>query len=92
MAVVFDTLKQHRVLVEGGFSDPQAQAITSVTAAVLDAIATKSDLKELEGRLDAMSKRLGDLQTWGVAMFGVTLTAVFGLYAVILTTVAPHLR
>ena len=106
MPAVFDTHKQHKVLMEAGFSDPQAQAITGVATAVIEAVATKSDLERLganferleakvdarfegvEGRLDELSKRIGDLRAWGVAVFGATL----GLYALIFTVLAQHLR
>lgn len=113
MAVVFDTYKQHKALTDAGFSEPQAQAITTVAVAVIDAVATKADvatvkadvaavkadiervwavtneaLNGVNGRLDIQSKRISDI----AVLLAAVLAGVLGLYAVLLTVIAPHLR
>jgi hypothetical protein len=59
MAVVFDTHKQHKSLVDAGFPEPQAEAITGVASAVLSVVATKADLSAVATKtdLEAMALR-----------------------------------
>jgi hypothetical protein len=52
MAIVFDTHKQHKALVEAGFTDPQAQAVTDVATTVLGIVATKADLEIFATKAD----------------------------------------
>jgi predicted nuclease with TOPRIM domain len=54
MAPAFDTLAYARRLREGGFTERQAEAqAEALAAAMTENLATKQDLKELEGRIDA---------------------------------------
>lgn len=50
---MFDTRKQHKRLIEAGFSDPQSEAVVDVATAVLDCVATKADLRLLETKFEA---------------------------------------
>ena len=60
MTVPFDTLEYARRLQEAGFGAPQAEAQARALAdALKNAVATPSDLKSLEVRIDAVDARLG---------------------------------
>jgi hypothetical protein len=108
MAVVFDTHKQHKSLVEAGLSEPQAEAITGMAAAVLSVVATKADLEsfatkadlklveaKFETKFDAIDKRFEDFNKSLNRMNAVMigqLTATIGVIGAMFAIVAPHVR
>jgi hypothetical protein len=54
MAIALDTLVYAKRLREAGFTEEQAEGQAhALAAAMTDALATKQDLREFEGRMDA---------------------------------------
>jgi hypothetical protein len=61
MAIALDTLAYARRLREVGFSEQQAEGqAQALAAAMTDTLATKQDLSELEGRIEARFLRIDD--------------------------------
>ena len=96
MAVMFDTLKQHRSLLEAGFSEVQAEAITGIATAILSVVATKDDLKALEGKLDVkfdtIDKTLNRMNALIVGQFSATIGGVGIIVGAMFAVIAPHIR
>ncbi|MBV8600050.1 MAG: hypothetical protein JO359_00650 [Candidatus Eremiobacteraeota bacterium] len=99
MAVVFDTHKQHKSLVEAGFTDPQAEATTGVATAVLSVVTTKADLEVVTARLDGIDQRFNDvnksLTRMNAFMLGQLSATVAGIGIIVgamFAVVAPHVR
>lgn len=66
---VFDTRKAFEVLIAAGFTERQAKALLEVGSEGYGALATKSDLRELELRLKhELTLRMGGLVAAGVAI------------------------
>ena len=66
---VFDTHKAFEVLVAAGFTERQAKALWEVGSEGYVALATKSDLRELELRLKhELTLRMGGIVAAGVAI------------------------
>jgi len=76
-AVVFDTLKFSKRLIEAGFTDKQAATLAEEQAALMDdQLATKRDLNELEVKLEVkLAETKADILKW-VAGLLLTQTAV----------------
>jgi len=108
MAVVFDTHKQHKTLVEAGFTDPQAQAIADVATTVLGIVATKADLAVvatkadiavLEARLNGIDKRFDDfnkslnrMNALMIGQIGATVGGIGIVVGAMFAVIAPHVR
>ena len=74
-AVVFDTLKFSKRLIEAGFTEKQAETLAEEQAALIDEqLATKRDLKEMETRL---------MYNLTVRMGGMMVTAVVVVAALV---------
>lgn len=59
MSVIFDTLAYARELTSAGIPPQQAEAHARALARAMDeGVATKSDIKELERKLDELEHRL----------------------------------
>lgn len=74
-AVIFDTLQFAQNLMEAGFTDKQANAITKSQKAVLEEsmsneLATKSDIQRLESKIE---KNEFLLKTFGAGIFAALL-------------------
>ncbi|MBF0213377.1 MAG: DUF1640 domain-containing protein [Magnetococcales bacterium] len=85
-AITFDTLKYVKPLKAAGFDEQQAEALAAVQADVLDKnlddLATKGDIKELEGKMREFEARvMGEirLNRWMLAL-------------IIVVTVLPALK
>lgn len=66
---VFDTRKAFEVLIAAGFTERQAKALLEAGSERYGALATKSDLRELELRLKhELTLRIGGLVAAGVAV------------------------
>ena len=66
---VSDTRKAFEVLIAAGFTERQAKALLEVGSEGYGALATKSDLRELELRLKhELTLRMGGLVAAGVAI------------------------
>lgn len=96
MPVMFDTLKQHRSLVEAGLSDVQANAITGMATALLSVVATKDDLKTLEAKFDAkfdaVDKTLGRMNSLFVGQLSATIAGIGIIVGAMFAVIAPHIR
>ena len=69
---VFDTHKAFEALIAAGFTERQAKALLEVGSEGYGALATKSDLRELELRLKhELPLRMGGLVAAGVAIIAV---------------------
>jgi hypothetical protein len=89
-AVTFDTLKFVRTLEAAGLASKQAEAISFAVRDAQEAVevATKTDLRELELRIDARLERIqGDLRALESRMtvkFGSMLVAAVGVLALLM--------
>ena len=96
MTVTFDTHKQHKSLVEAGLSDVQAEAISGIATAILSVVATKDDLKALEGKLDVkfdtIDKTLNRMNALIVGQFSATIGGVGIIVGAMFAVIAPHIR
>ncbi|HAT50218.1 MAG: DUF1640 domain-containing protein [Nitrospirae bacterium] len=85
-AITFDTLKYVKTLKAAGFDEQQAEALAATQADVLaknlDDLATKADIRELEGKMREFEARvMGEirLNRWMLAL-------------IIIVTVLPALK
>jgi hypothetical protein len=103
MALVFDTHKQHKSLVDAGLGEAQAEAITGMATAVLSVVAAKADLEAtrtefrarfdgIERRFDDFNKSLGRMNALMVGQLGATVVGIGIIVGAIFAVVAPHAR
>ncbi|MEO5329777.1 MAG: CCDC90 family protein [Magnetococcus sp. THC-1_WYH] len=96
-AITFDTLKYVKTLKAAGFDEQQAEALAVTQADVLaknlDDLATKADIKELEGATKANIKELeGKMREFEARVMGEIRLNRWMLALIIIVTVLPALK
>lgn len=96
-AITFDTLKYVKTLKAAGFGEQQAEALAATQADVLaknlDDLATKADIKELEGATKANIKELeGKMREFEARVMGEIRLNRWMLALIIIVTVLPALK
>ena len=76
MDVPFDTHSAVKRLTNAGFTEPQAEALSdTVHQAVTGGVATKADIAELDGKIDALGAELKTELKW-IKIIGGTIVGL----------------